>query len=148
MSKTWIVELQKDEQSGDAILEFPPEMLQETGWKEGDVLNWSDNGDGSLTLKKRECEWVLVDCISTYHIQYMVQVPLGKKEWALDDVVLGKCKEFSQKHISEDIITSRVIKEEDALEACSESNDYTSDWSDQRKKEVFFTEIGEDNGDN
>ncbi len=38
--------------SDDGILTFTEELLQETGWKEGDMLEWVDNGDGSFTLKK------------------------------------------------------------------------------------------------
>ena len=38
--------------SDDGILTFTEEILQETGWKEGDMLEWTDNGDGSMTLKK------------------------------------------------------------------------------------------------
>ena len=38
----------------DGILTFPPEMLEELGWKEGDVLQWIDNNDGSFQLKKDE----------------------------------------------------------------------------------------------
>jgi hypothetical protein len=34
--KSWTIELQDDPETGDCILEFPPDMLEETGWKEGD----------------------------------------------------------------------------------------------------------------
>tara|TARA_Y100001972_G_scaffold125130_1_gene175708 strand:+ start:1018 stop:1167 length:150 start_codon:yes stop_codon:yes gene_type:complete len=36
----------------DGILTFTPEFLEETGWKEGDELEWIDNKDGTCTLKK------------------------------------------------------------------------------------------------
>ena len=36
----------------DGILTFPPELLEVTGWKEGDVLDWIDRGDGSFELRK------------------------------------------------------------------------------------------------
>jgi len=38
----------------DGILTFPPELLKETGWEEGDYLQWIDNEDGSFTLRKDE----------------------------------------------------------------------------------------------
>jgi hypothetical protein len=38
----------------NGILTFPDELLKKTGWKEGDVLEWIDNNDGSLTLVKIE----------------------------------------------------------------------------------------------
>ena len=38
----------------DGVLTFTPELLEETGWKEGDVLKWIDNKDGSFSLVKVE----------------------------------------------------------------------------------------------
>jgi bifunctional DNA-binding transcriptional regulator/antitoxin component of YhaV-PrlF toxin-antitoxin module len=38
----------------DGILTFPPEMLETLGWKEGDVLQWIDNKDGSFSLVKQQ----------------------------------------------------------------------------------------------
>ena len=40
--------------SDDGILTFTEELLQETGWKEGDVLEWNPNDDDSFTLVKIE----------------------------------------------------------------------------------------------
>ena len=36
----------------DGVLTFPDEFLEELGWKEGDVLEWIDNNDGSFSLVK------------------------------------------------------------------------------------------------
>jgi len=37
--KSWIVDLiEADDESGDAILQFPDELIQEKGWKEGTEL--------------------------------------------------------------------------------------------------------------
>ena len=36
----------------DGVLIFPEDFLQEVGWKEGDVLEWIDNKDGSFSLVK------------------------------------------------------------------------------------------------
>mgnify|MGYP001156774461 FL=1 len=38
----------------DGILTFPDELMKETGWMEGDVLEWIPNDDGSFTLVKKE----------------------------------------------------------------------------------------------
>ena len=32
----------------NGILTFPDELLEATGWEEGDVLNWITNDDGSF----------------------------------------------------------------------------------------------------
>jgi hypothetical protein len=49
----WVVEVQEDPETGDAILQFPPDLLESAGWNEGDTLEWSDNGDGSWSLTKK-----------------------------------------------------------------------------------------------
>jgi bifunctional DNA-binding transcriptional regulator/antitoxin component of YhaV-PrlF toxin-antitoxin module len=51
MTKSWTLEVQQHE-DGEYFIEFPDEVLQEVDWKEGDVIDWSDNGNGSWTLKK------------------------------------------------------------------------------------------------
>ena len=38
----------------NGILTFPDEFMEELGWKEGDVLEWIPNGDGSFNLVKKE----------------------------------------------------------------------------------------------
>jgi len=49
--KKWTLHI---DESG--ILTFPPEVLEETGWKEGDTLIWTDNKDGSWSLTKKEID--------------------------------------------------------------------------------------------
>lgn len=51
-SLSWTLTVEEDPETGDAILQFPPDLLEAVGWKEGDSLEWSDNGDGSWSLKK------------------------------------------------------------------------------------------------
>jgi len=38
----------------DGVITFPDEFIEKLGWKEGDVLKWIDNGDGSFTLTKND----------------------------------------------------------------------------------------------
>lgn len=52
-NKRWTVTLEEDPDTGDLILPFPEDFLKETGWKEGDVLKWHDNGDGSWSLTRK-----------------------------------------------------------------------------------------------
>ena len=48
----WTITVEEDPETGDLILPLPADMLVMQGWKEGDVLDWKDNGDGSWTLEK------------------------------------------------------------------------------------------------
>ena len=51
--KSWTLNVEEtNDGSGDAILTFPPELLEQAGWKEGDTLKWIDQKDGSWLLKK------------------------------------------------------------------------------------------------
>jgi hypothetical protein len=50
----WILDVQEDPATEELFLQFPPDMLEVTGWQEGDVLEWHDNKDGSWTLKKKQ----------------------------------------------------------------------------------------------
>jgi hypothetical protein len=50
----WTVTVEEDPDTGDLILPLPPELLQIQGWKEGDVLKWTDNKDGSWSMEKEQ----------------------------------------------------------------------------------------------
>lgn len=54
MTNKWILDVKEDPDTGDAILNLPPDLLEAAGWKEGDTLNWIDNKDGSWSLTKKE----------------------------------------------------------------------------------------------
>ncbi len=51
---SWTLTVEEDPVSGDAILQFPSDLLETAGWKEGDTLIWKDQGDGSWILIKKE----------------------------------------------------------------------------------------------
>jgi hypothetical protein len=148
MNKSWTLNVEEDPVNGDAILTFPPDLLEETGWKEGDTLTWIDNKDGSwsLTKVKEETQWVLVETVSTFRHRYMVEVPVGidnygkdKADWALDTVTMDEAVEFSQQHIGEQIVSHRVVTKEEALALCNKDNDYGDAWDDGTKMKNFFT---------
>jgi len=46
--------VQKDPETGDFFLEFPSDLLEKVGWKVGDTLKWTDQGNGSWELTKVE----------------------------------------------------------------------------------------------
>lgn len=130
-----IITLEKDE-NGDLILPLSDELCSELGWKIGDTVKWTDNGDGSWTmtkLEKEQRELVLVECISTFRMRYVVEVPKGKKEWALDTVVCEEAEEFSQEHLGEQIVSHRVIDDEEYLRVFDEDNSYLKTWDKEMK---------------
>jgi bifunctional DNA-binding transcriptional regulator/antitoxin component of YhaV-PrlF toxin-antitoxin module len=54
--KSWLLTPEEDPATGELIITFPPEALEEMGWKEGDVINWDQKEDGSIILSKKETE--------------------------------------------------------------------------------------------
>ena len=149
-NKSWTINLEEDPETGDLILPLNDDILEQTGWKTGDSIDWIDNKDGSWTMKKIETQWVLVETVSMFRERYMVEVPVGvdrygkdKAEWALDTVTLEEAKEFSQEHLGETIVSHRVVTKEDALAMCDKDNDYARVWNDELKVQTFFTSMAE-----
>lgn len=139
-----IVTLETDE-NGELILPLSDELCAEAGWKIGDTLEWIDNEDGTWTLRKKEMktELVLVEAISSFRMRYVVEVPVGKKEWALDTVTMNEAEEFSQEHISEQIVSHRVIDMAEYHRLFAEDNSYLNGWTDEQKLR-FITPLPED----
>lgn len=84
-------------------------------------------------------ELVLVEAVSMFRIRYVVEVPEGQKDWALDTVVMQEATEFSQKHIDEAIVSHRVVSPDEVLALCDEDNDYASSWTNENKFQTFVT---------
>lgn len=132
--KSWTRHIEEDE-NGNLILTLGDEICDELGWKIGDTLEWIDNHNGSWTLRKKEMEkeLVLVECVSTFRMRYVVEVPKGKKEWAMDTVVMNEAEEFSQEHIGEQVISHRVISDEEYMRMFDEDNSYLASWENEKK---------------
>lgn len=132
----------KENDDGDLYIEFPDQLMEQMGWQEGDTLKWTERPDGSFSInKKQETEWVLVDTVSMFRMRYMVEVPKGKKEFALDTVVCQEAKEFSQEHLDETIVSHRVVSEKEALEIFDQDSPYLASWEDQVKIKNCFTTL-------
>ena len=141
--KSWIIEVEESP-DGEFFIQLNDEILEGSGFKLGDELDWKDNGDGSFTvMKKQEKVWVMVDCIQTYRMRYLVEAPAEHPEWALDTVCMNEAKEFSQEALPEQIFSHRIVTEEEALRICDIDNAYCKSWNDEHKVNVFFTKEGE-----
>jgi hypothetical protein len=140
--KSWTLDV-KENEDGDKYIELTDEILELSNFKIGDNLEWTDRGDGSWSLKKKEEKtWALVEAVHTFRMRYVVEVPAEHPEYALDTVTMDAAKEFSQEFIGQQIMSHRVISEEDALKLCDVDNYYCAKWDNQKKIETFFTEEG------
>jgi bifunctional DNA-binding transcriptional regulator/antitoxin component of YhaV-PrlF toxin-antitoxin module len=50
-TKTWVLPVEADP-SGEYFLTFPEDLLEAADLKEGDEIEWVDNGDGVYVFKK------------------------------------------------------------------------------------------------
>ena len=82
----------------------------------------------------------MVECVSQFRQRYVIEVDAEYPEYALDDVAMGRYKEFSQVHLGEVIVSHRVVSVDEVLAICDEDNAYVKSWSDEKKLQVFVTE--------
>jgi len=83
----------------------------------------------------------LVECISVFRMRYVIDT--DKNDFAEDTVVSEEAKEFSQKHIAENIVSVRDVDEKEALRVFDEDNDYLSEIPNERKLS-FITRLNDE----
>ena len=83
----------------------------------------------------------MVETVSIFHMKYLVEAK--EESHALDEVVCQgeELREFSQKYVDENIISSRLITKKDALKEFDKDNDYLKDWSNSEKIEKTVNTI-------
>ena len=88
-------------------------------------------------------DYVVVTTVSQFRIRYVMHKDelqnlntehmVEPIEWANDTVTLNECEEFSQEHLGETIMDSRMISEEEMIELFDKENDYLKEWSTEQK---------------
>ena len=137
-----IVKLEQDE-NGDLILPLGEELCKEVGWEVGDTISWTDNGDGSWTMTKKEpTKIVMVDTVLTYRMRYAVEIPAAAPvEQALRKVCESSAAEFSQEYLGEQISSYRRVSKEEFLEQFDADNDYLAAWTNEQKFNAGLTKL-------
>ena len=91
---------------------------------------------------KQKPEYVVVTCVSTFRNRYVIPVDELQRmnpdepvdpSWALDAVTCQDVKEFSQRHVGEQIIDAQVLREPEVLQFFDADNDYLKDWTEEQK---------------
>jgi hypothetical protein len=54
LRKTFTVQVEQDDATGDLFVPVPKELLEELGWIEGDDIQWFENSNGTWTISKVE----------------------------------------------------------------------------------------------
>jgi hypothetical protein len=134
--KSWTLPV-KENENGELYVELNDEILEGSGFKIGDTLNWKDLKDGSYSLTKAEGDLYLVEGISMFHMKFVVRAK--EAEHAMDEVVMddGTLKEFSQNHVDFNILGARKITEEDYLQMFNKDNSYLAGWADDQKLKLI-----------
>lgn len=52
VGSVWESKVEEDIITGEQWITFPPELIQQLGWKDGDNLEWVDNFNGTFTIRK------------------------------------------------------------------------------------------------
>ena len=60
--KKWVLPTDVDGLTGDVIVNLPDDLLEAANLKEGDYVEWIDNGDGSYIMKKATKELGMEEC--------------------------------------------------------------------------------------
>lgn len=134
--KSWTLPV-KENKNGELYIELNDEILEGSGFKIGDTLNWKDLKDGSFSLTKAEGDLYLVEGISMFHMKFVIRAK--EAEHAMDEVVMddGTLKEFSQNHVDFNILGARKITEEDYLQMFNKDNSYLAGWADDQKLKLI-----------
>jgi len=134
-----ILPVEQDPETGEYILNFNEEILKETGWREGDTLEWKDLGNGSWSITKKDTEenLYLVETVSIFRHRYAVRA--RSLEHAYDSVTMNEATELSQQHIDENIVSGRKITQEEYLKIFDQDNDYLQSWTEEQKLQSIYT---------
>lgn len=77
----------------------------------------------------------LVETVSMFRIRYVIEAE--NAEHAMDEVIMndadGHLREFSQKHIAENITSAREIIDDEYIRQFDADNDYLIEWTDEQK---------------
>ena len=78
----------------------------------------------------------LVETVSMFRMRFVVEAK--EAEHANDEVVCnnGNLEEFSQKHIAENIVSTREITADEYMKLFDEDNDYLKQWTDVEKMQL------------
>lgn len=128
------------EDGDDLILPLGFELCESLGWKIGDTIKFEPTDNGGFIMSKVEkTELVLVETVGMFRHRYLVEVPAGKVEYALDTVTCDEAVEVSQKWLGETITSHRIVSNEEVLGVINEDNDCLKSWTDEQKLEYFIT---------
>lgn len=49
---TWTTNVEEDKETGEFLITFPDDLMEQLGWKEGDTVSWEQEGDNWILRRK------------------------------------------------------------------------------------------------
>ena len=91
-------------------------------------------------------KYVVVDCVSSFHMRYVVELNKDDPEhFALDTVVMSEAVEFSQKHLDETVVTHRTLENvKDVIKLARKDHNDPVMWTDEWIEKSLITKSKED----
>ena len=81
--------------------------------------------------------YVIVTTVQTFRHRYCIPVSACHTEdprvGARDEVTMEAVKEFSQEHLGEQIVDSKLMTQEETLRLFNEDNPYLRSWTTEQK---------------
>jgi hypothetical protein len=85
---------------------------------------------------------VMVETLSQFIHRYVIELPDDYNNICAEGLVAASnAEEMSQRHISESILSSREITEEEYFKLFNQDNDYLSTWTDEQKKSLINVDV-------
>lgn len=141
--KKYQLDVTTDPETGDQMLNFTEEFLQEQDWRTGDTIKFVQEGDTwimkNLTKEERSAmPLFIVETVSIFRHRYAIRAK--SVEHAQDTVVMKDVPdEMSQLHLDELITSARQVTEQEYLTVFDQDNDYLKNWNVDQKKRLIYT---------
>lgn len=133
MKKSFVLDVREGVDK-ELYLQLNDEVLEASGFKIGDKLQWIDNKDGSWSMIKmnENLNYYVVDILNTFRNRYVIKAKC--LDDAMDEVVFNEYdpefNEFSQKHLGTQVFAAHQIEYADILELSKKDNDYLNSWTE------------------
>lgn len=87
-------------------------------------------------------KYIMITAISHFRMRYCVPADTVDSVQEAEELINNQSVEdFSQLHISEDIIDTKVLSEEEMLKQFDEDNEYLKEWSQDQKTAWVYRQL-------
>lgn len=146
MTKSYTADVVTDPETGEAILQFPNEFLQEVNWGTGTEIVFKEGTEGEIIMqRKNPMKIFAVETVSTFRHVYFIECE--DADHAKDAVTMCEADTYFQSHLGELIVSARPVTNTEAVVLIRETEQpnmtleelETRGWLDRSKHVVDYT---------